>query len=135
MNSNKNKPINYKTTISGYVYQIDLARVLLRPSMVKYINTNHTDLDLQGYKTQTVGEVGSLTRMEYQNSLSDFDFAELLEVEPVKVISKMMEVVNPETGETEVESFYEIENGRHRITSAIVRGLKTINADVVFSAY
>lgn len=135
MNTDKNKPITYKTTISGYVFEIDLSKVLLRPSMIKYLKTSHPEINLTGYHTQNIGEVGSLTRMEYQNSLDNNEFAELVETEPVKVISKMIEVVNPETGETEVEPFYEISNGRHRITSAIVRGLGKINADVVFSAY
>ncbi len=128
----KKKYLDLKAQIGGFTYiaEIDLARVLLRKSMVKYLKENHPEIDLNNFKMSNTMEVGSLTRMESQKSLSDLEFSELLKSKPVNVKSVMLHVKNQETGEIEALPFYEIVDGRHRVTSAIIRGLTKINASV-----
>jgi hypothetical protein len=128
----KKKYLNLKAQVGGFKYtaEIDLSKVLLRKSMVEYIKEKHPEINLDNYKLSKTSEVGLLTRMESQNSLSDEDFNKLLQKEPVEVTSISMEVKNPESEELEIVSFYEIDNGRHRVTSAIIRGLTKINARV-----
>lgn len=128
----KKKYLELKAQVGGFIYtaEIDLSKVLLRKSMVEYLKKNHPGINIDNYKLSEISEVGSLTRMDSQNSLSDDDFNKLLQREPVEVKSVSMREKNPESGESEIVSFYEINNGRHRVTSAIIRGLTKINARV-----
>ena len=129
----KSKYLRLKAQLGGHLAEIELSKVLLRPSMIKYIKANHPEIDLSNFKISHVGEVGSLTRMEHQNSLSNEQFMVQLKDDPVSVSSKGIQYKNPETGETEIAYYYEIVNGRHRITSAIIRGFTKINANISYS--
>jgi len=127
-----NKQFDLKILGGHFTNEINLSRILLRPSMIKYFKENHPNINLNNYKMSKIKEVGALTRMEYQDSLTDDEFIEQNEKEPINVSNVMIEVFNPETGDVQVDSYYDIYNGRHRITSAIVRGFEKITADISF---
>lgn len=120
-------------TRGGYTYQIDIAHILLTPSIENYLRDTIGIGDFESYSSHpNPKECGNLPRMERMNKLTDDQFAQLCQDNPIDVISIMMEYQDKETGYTEVAGFYEIINGRHRVTSAIARGLKQINARVKF---
>ncbi len=120
-------------TRGGYTYQIDIAHILLTPAIENYLRDTIGIGDLERYSSHpNPKECGKLTRMERISKLTDDQFVQLCQDEPIDVISIMMEYQDKETGYTEVSGFYEIINGRHRVTSAIARGLEQINAHVKF---
>jgi len=132
LETNNDKYFDLKMVGGRFIGGINLSRVFLRPSMIKYLKEKHPEINLNNYKISKIKEVGTLSRMDYQNSLTDDEFMELVKKDPVNVSNVMMKVFNQETGEIQIESYYDIVNGRHRITSAIVRGLEKITADISF---
>ena len=98
--------------------------------MIDAIKIYNPDLDLNEYKLSK-GEQGfRLPRME---QMMESNFNELLQNEPVE-----LKVARTQDGKIIgiridgiMKKMYEILNGRHRITRAIIEGHKTINAIII----
>ncbi len=113
--------------------KIDIEKILLTPAMKHYLAgklTPEQQISLSFHPTPM--EVGKLTRMDNFASMTDNDFVHLLKTEPIDVSCKWITCGDENTGNLDEGLFYVIVNGRHRVTSAILRGLKHINASVKF---
>ena len=106
--------------------EIDTRQILLTKPMIEVIRSYNPDIDLSQFKI-SIGEQGfRLQRME-RMMLSNFD--ELISNEPVHVIpgknrdGKM--IGNKIDGV--LKKLYEIIDGRHRVTRAIIEGRITVN--------
>jgi hypothetical protein len=132
MNNSVTKSNNLQTRC-GYIYQIDISQILLTPAVKTYLSNKLISKDFASYFFNPKStECGNLTRMERLESLSNEDFIQLCNNNPIDVSSVMMEYKDKETGDIEASSFYVIDNGRHRVASAIARGMGKINANVIF---
>lgn len=123
-NKNKNKRGGYLTE------EIDLRQVLITKPIIQAINNYNPDLDLSEFKLSK-GEQGfKLSRME---EMMNSNFQELLQNEPVEL--KIARTSEGKMIGTKIDGvmkkMYEIINGRHRITRAIIEGHKNINALIV----
>ena len=110
--------------------EIDLRQILITTPIVEAVKSIKEDADLSAFK-MSKGEQGfKLTRMERMN---ESNFEELIKNEPVelkiarnnegKMIGLKIDGVTKKS--------YEIINGRHRISKAIIDGRKTINAIII----
>ena len=112
------------------IEEIDLQQILITKPMIDAIKMYNPDLDLNEYKLSK-GEQGfRLPRME---QMMESNFNELLQNEPVE-----LKVARTQDGKIIgiridgiMKKMYEILNGRHRITRAIIEGHKTINAIII----
>ena len=110
--------------------QIDLRQILITKPMIDAIKEYNPDIDLKNYKLSK-GEQGfRLNRME---QMFESNFDELLEKEPVE-----LKVAKNSDGKVVgiridgiMKKMYEIINGRHRISRAIIEENKTINAKII----
>lgn len=125
----KNKRV--KRLIGGNLSEeVDLRQILITKPIINAVKEYNPDADLSQFKLSK-GEPGfGLSRME---QMMESNFEELLENEPVELkVAKTTEgkMIGAKIDGT-MKKMYEILNGRHRITRAIIEGHKTIKAIVI----
>jgi hypothetical protein len=125
----KNKTIKNKKG-GNVTEQIDLRQILITKPIINAIKEYDPDIYLGEFKISK-GEQGfRLNRME---QMMESNFNELLESEPVEL--KIARTPDGKIIGTKIDGLmkkmYEIINGRHRITRAIIEGHKSIKAVMV----
>lgn len=110
--------------------QIDLRQILITKPIINAVKEYNPDIDLNQFKLSK-GEHGfGLIRMA---QMMESNFEELIENEPVEL--KVARTSDGKMIGTKIDGnmkkMYEIINGRHRITRAIIEGHKTIKAIII----
>ena len=133
--TNKNKKqlkrINRAIKKGGNIMEhIDLRQILITKPIINAVNEYNPDIDLTQFKLSKGKPGFGLSRME---QMMESDFNELLEREPVEL--KVARTPDGKIIGTKIDGsmkkMYEIINGRHRITRAIIEGYKTIKATII----
>lgn len=131
---NKNKSIKNKRVKKlrggNLSEEVDLRQILITKPIMNAVKEYNLDADLSQFKLSK-GEHGfGLSRM---GQMMESNFEELLENEPVEL--KVARTPDGKMIGTKIDGsmkkMYEILNGRHRITRAIIEGHKTIKAIIV----
>ena len=130
-NKNKSKKLKkLKKRGGSLTEEIDLRQILITTPIIQAINEYNPNLNLSEFKFSKNEPGFRLTRME-QMMNSNFD--ELLQNEPVEL--KVARRADGKPFGTKIDGvmkkLYEIINGRHRITRAIIEGYKNINAIII----
>jgi hypothetical protein len=112
------------------IEEIDIRQILLTKPILDSIKEYNPDIDITEFKLSK-GEQGfKLTRM---GRMMDSDFDKLLDKEPIEL--KVARTSNGKIIGTKIDGImkkmYEIINGRHRITRAVINGYKYINANII----
>lgn len=110
--------------------QIDLRQILITQPIIEAVKAYKPDMDLDEYKLSKGVQGFRLSRME---QMMESNFDELMKNEPVE-----LKVARTSDGKMIgikidgiMKKMYEIINGRHRITRAIIEGNKAINAIII----
>jgi hypothetical protein len=112
------------------VEQIDLRQILITKPIIDTVKKYNPTIDLGIYKISK-GEQGfPLTRMD---RMMESDFNNLINDEPVEL--KVARTTDGKMIGTKIDGnmkkMYEIVNGRHRVTRAIIDGNQNINAKII----
>lgn len=110
--------------------EIDLRQILITTPIVEAVKSIKEDADLSAFKMSKGNQGFKLARME---RMMESDFDELIKNEPVELkIARNNEgkMIGVKIDGVTKKS-YEIINGRHRISKAIIDGRKTINANIM----
>lgn len=128
-NTRKNKRVK-RLRGGNLSEEVDLRQILITKPIINAVKEYNPDADLSQFKLSK-GEHGfGLSRM---GQMMESNFEELLENEPVELkVAKTPEgkMIGAKIDGT-MKKMYEILNGRHRITRAIIEGHKTIKAIVI----
>lgn len=110
--------------------EIDLRQILLTKPIMNAVKEYNPDINLGEYKLSKSEHGFGLSRME---QMMESDFTELLEKEPVKL--KVARTSDGKMIGTKIDGvmkkMYEIIDGRHRITRALIDGHKNIKAIII----
>lgn len=110
--------------------QIDLRQILITKPIINAVKEYNPDIDLSQFKLSK-GEHGfGLSRM---GQMMESNFEELIENEPIELkVARTPDskIIGAKIDGT-MKKMYEIINGRHRITRAIIEGHKTIKAIII----
>jgi len=123
---------NTKKRIMGgnLTEEIDLRQILITKPIINAVKEYNPDFDSSVFKLSK-GEQGfRLSRME---QMMESNFDELLKKEPIEL--KVARTSDGKMIGTKIngtmKKMYEIINGRHRITRAIIEGNKSIKATIL----
>jgi hypothetical protein len=110
--------------------QIDLRQILITTPIINVVKEYNPDIDMSKFKLSKSAQGFKLSRME---QMMESNFYKLLESEPVEL--KVARTPDGKMIGTKIDGImkkmYEIINGRHRITRAIIEGHKTIKANIL----
>jgi hypothetical protein len=128
---NRKATKKYRNRIGGNnIEQIDIRQILFTKPILDSIKEYNPDIDITEFKLSK-GEQGfKLTRMD---RMMESNFDKLIDKEPIEV--KVARTSNGKIIGTKIDGvmkkMYEIINGRHRITKAVIDGYKNINVKIV----
>lgn len=111
------------------IEEIDIRQILLTKPILDSIEEYNPDIDITKFKLSK-GEQGfKLTRME---RIMESNFDKLINEDPVEVkVARSNGKIIGTKIDGVMKKMYEIINGRHRITRAIIDGYKMIKVKIV----
>lgn len=116
------------------IYDINITQILLMPSIKKYIEQNHSDLDLDIFSDRLdEKEIGDLTKMDFMIGMTKSQFIKWLQKNPISLMCQNCEMLDRMNNQFYDGSWFEIIDGRHRLAYAIIQGLEKIPAIVYFA--
>jgi hypothetical protein len=114
----------------GGLEEVDLRQILITLPIINAVNARNPDVDFSQFKVSREAAGFALPRME---DMMNSNFERLLEKEPVDLtVAKNSDgkMLGTKIGDT-MKKLYEILNGRHRISRAIIEGRQTIKANII----
>lgn len=120
----KSKYLKLKNQTSGGNFKIKLKQIQLSRQIEKTIKSINPNIDLDGFNIVNDGTF-RLTRME---DMLKADIKKLLKNEPIQVRTIQNNIVNINDQDLQL---YEIINGRHRVSKAIIDKLEEIDVQII----